>query len=373
MDPTPNSRHAIVSLDLVRWSAAFIVLLVHVRGANWVEFGLLPSAQRSALVALFFAVSRLGNEAVMIFFVLSGYLVGGPLIERVRAGRFDGARYAVDRITRILPPLLPACLLTAAITLAITGRPPVTSAILANMVGLNTILAPTLAYDSPLWSLAFEIWFYVIGGALAHLLSRGPRLGNLLLISLSILIFSKLNAVFLLYWAFGALMVLVRPAHGARALALVGLAIAGAGAYSYESGIASRSIAIAHAIPVGAAQALVCMGFSLTLPYLVSSAVNDRLQRWAPVAAALSAFSYSLYLIHDPINNFISAFSVKNTSITVMSAEMFLLRLTICLTFAAAFYFTFERRTSALRRWLIARLGESPRAADTPAAIGGGP
>ncbi|HEV7158427.1 MAG TPA: hypothetical protein VGN38_08740 [Caulobacteraceae bacterium] len=37
-----------------------------------------------------------------------------------------------------------------------------------------------------------------------------------------------------------------------------------------------------------------------------------------------------------------------------------------------AFYFLFERRTPALRRWLIARLGESPRAADTRAAIGGG-
>src|SRR5215813_13613142 len=66
-----------VALDLLRGWAALIVLLVHVRGASFVEFGSLPPDQKTILVVVLFGLTRIGHEAVLIFFVLSGFLVGG--------------------------------------------------------------------------------------------------------------------------------------------------------------------------------------------------------------------------------------------------------------------------------------------------------
>jgi peptidoglycan/LPS O-acetylase OafA/YrhL len=63
--------------------AAIMVLVAHVRAASFVEYGALPQEQKSVLVAAIFAASRLGLEAALVFFVLSGFLVGG---QRVRTG-----------------------------------------------------------------------------------------------------------------------------------------------------------------------------------------------------------------------------------------------------------------------------------------------
>jgi hypothetical protein len=35
-----------------------------------------------------------------------------------------------------------------------------------NIVGLNGVIANRLRINAPLWTLAYEIWFYVIAGAL---------------------------------------------------------------------------------------------------------------------------------------------------------------------------------------------------------------
>lgn len=110
MNKPPTASGPVIALDLARGLAALTVLFYHVRGSSWVELGILPVAQRSLASEVFFGLNRLGNEAVMVFFALSGFLVGGKVIERIRGGRFDAGHYAVDRATRILIPLVrPAC------------------------------------------------------------------------------------------------------------------------------------------------------------------------------------------------------------------------------------------------------------------------
>ena len=119
------SGSSIVALDLVRGLAALTVLLGHARVGVWVEFSALPTEQQTLLSSAFFVVARLGHEAVMIFFVLSGFLVGGKIIERVKAGSFYLADYALDRSTRILLPLIPACILTFSINAFVFQQSPV--------------------------------------------------------------------------------------------------------------------------------------------------------------------------------------------------------------------------------------------------------
>jgi len=85
-----------------------MVLLVHARGSAFVEYSALPGPQKNIIVASLFAFTRLGREAVLLFFVLSGFLVGGRLIDRVVRDDFRVVDYALDRLTRILLPLVPA-------------------------------------------------------------------------------------------------------------------------------------------------------------------------------------------------------------------------------------------------------------------------
>lgn len=188
-----SARHQFVALDLVRGLAALMVLLVHARGDAFVEFGALPPDQRTHLVAVLFGLTRLGQEAVLAFFALSGFLVGGQLIDKCRGGTFDVRIYAIDRMTRILIPLVPACIVTALVDYFLYATPPHAIQLIANMVGLNDLVAPTLAHNIPLWSLAYEIWFYVAGGAAAYLFARGIGV-SALLASLSLSLYCRFSA-----------------------------------------------------------------------------------------------------------------------------------------------------------------------------------
>ena len=47
-----------------------------------------------------------GFTAVDVFFVISGYLIGGQIADAQRAGTFSFARFYARRFLRILPPLL---------------------------------------------------------------------------------------------------------------------------------------------------------------------------------------------------------------------------------------------------------------------------
>ena len=76
-------------LDLIRFLAAFEVVLCHYRGFFFVEYGLLPAEQQNIFSQIFYFATRLGHEAVLIFFVLSGLLVGGKALDKARLGTFN--------------------------------------------------------------------------------------------------------------------------------------------------------------------------------------------------------------------------------------------------------------------------------------------
>jgi peptidoglycan/LPS O-acetylase OafA/YrhL len=148
-------RHALPALDLLRGLAALTVMAAHLRGDAFVEYGALPVSQHGVLAALFFGLTRQGYEAVIVFFALSGFLVGGQVLSRVRNRKFQIRDYAIDRSTRILIPLIPACLFTAAIDLFVFGHGDAVGQLAGNMFGLNEIIVPTLQTNPVLWSLAY--------------------------------------------------------------------------------------------------------------------------------------------------------------------------------------------------------------------------
>ena len=53
----------------------------------------------------------MGDYGVLMFFAISGFLIGGGALEKTRAGDFSFSLYFINRFTRIYIVLLPALLL----------------------------------------------------------------------------------------------------------------------------------------------------------------------------------------------------------------------------------------------------------------------
>jgi peptidoglycan/LPS O-acetylase OafA/YrhL len=172
-------------LDAARWMAALAVVVSHTCAISLV-------AERQFVdqgfgVVLLSTLEYAGHLAVVVFFVISGYLVGGRELWRVRTGgKFDLGRYAVQRFSRIYTVLVPALLLAAALDaigqhwangsllytqpasanigslmFAIAKRSDIWT-FFGNLLMLQTLVVKPLGRDGPLWSLANEWWYYTL-------------------------------------------------------------------------------------------------------------------------------------------------------------------------------------------------------------------
>jgi peptidoglycan/LPS O-acetylase OafA/YrhL len=70
-------------LDLVRGLSALVVMAGHLRAFIFEDFGNL--ATPGPLSKIFYFITGLGHQAVMVFFVLSGYFVGGAVCKALRS------------------------------------------------------------------------------------------------------------------------------------------------------------------------------------------------------------------------------------------------------------------------------------------------
>ena len=165
-------------LDLVRGGAALLVLLSHARNLFFRDYRDLGSYQTLTNRILYF-LTGLGHEAVIVFFVLSGFLVGGSVLKA--SIKFSWPTYLVARTSRLYVVLIPALLVVFvcdsigpmlsggqfwyASVLPHFNSAPFSASIsakifLGNLLFLQTILVPPFGSDGPLWSLANEFWYY---------------------------------------------------------------------------------------------------------------------------------------------------------------------------------------------------------------------
>src|SRR4051794_19001339 len=100
---------ASVHLDSIRGIAAVLVVIGHARRLLLHDLNELPN-RSMAMKALYF-ITSLGTPAVLIFFGLSGFLVGSSVIRAFQTGRWSWGRYAAARISRIHTVLIPAVLI----------------------------------------------------------------------------------------------------------------------------------------------------------------------------------------------------------------------------------------------------------------------
>lgn len=165
-------------LDSIRGLSALIVLAGHTHQAF-----IRPTFSETSIY-----VSFLTQFAVMVFFVLSGFLIGKSICNNISTnGDFSLAKYAKDRALRLYPPLIAAIVLMLILAmlapyfftsgtanyLSIPGFSFIRETFTANakhiygtLVFFNGFKTTTPAINGPLWSLSIEAWYYVIAAAI---------------------------------------------------------------------------------------------------------------------------------------------------------------------------------------------------------------
>lgn len=201
-------------LDAMRLIASAVVLLAHSRNDFFLSWYALPDSLRNVFTFLLYAVGRMGHEAVVVFFVLSGFLVLGRGLERIHNNTFDEKNYAVDRAVRIGVPLVCAIAFHAGVCLVVGQRFDWVMA-LGNLFSLQGVLVDPLV--SPFWSLGYEVWFYILLWAFA-LLMKGKKSGFALFL-LTLLVLTRRNMYYFYIWLIGGLAYLCRPRRGSRVMA----------------------------------------------------------------------------------------------------------------------------------------------------------
>ncbi len=346
-----NKRH-FCWLDLIRFLAALVVVIVHARHSSFVDYRDIPDTNKHLCVTVFYALTRVGGEAVVVFFVLSGFLVGGRSIEKMTQNTFKPADYAIDRFVRIALPLFPALVFTSVSSYLITGQVDL-SHLLGNMLSLQGVCCPPFGGNRPLWSLSYEVWLYVATFA-AGLLSTGKKfhLVSMVLLTTTFIVFTHLNFVFLLCWLLGALAYSSRPTRKSWANLLASLLFLCGSLICTQLRVESKSVQTelytAYFPSIDAARLILACSVAILIRQLICIKPSSPLMRRIDLAGtSLSVFSYTLYLTHYPVLSLIEHFHLlsRADSVNVGGMIAFLLSVFTCIACGWCLYLLFEKHT----------------------------
>ena len=347
-------------IDWLRFIAAFMVVVCHVRGHHWMDYANLDKGSHTFAIISFFALTRAGLEWVVVFFVLSGFLVGGGVISKVMNHKFDIIQFVIDRFSRIWIPLMPAFVLSSVVGLY-CGISFSISTLVGNLLGLQGIFFDVFAHNAPLWSLSYEIWFYVLIGSIAVILKSVWRAKTIALIILlvSFAVFTKLNTSLLACWLLGGFCFFLISDSRNPWLLFFGVVIALVGMFLSQLQADSLSFTKVGLIKLLPSRDLSSLIESLGIGLLISSicTIVPIGQSWVSLehlGTKLAAWSYTLYLTHYPILMLMDHFYPERYhSLTSASFLLFVLKILACLVSAWLLYLPFEAKTVTIRIWLM--------------------
>jgi peptidoglycan/LPS O-acetylase OafA/YrhL len=376
-----SGNRSVAFLHHLRWLAAVAVAVSHIR-QNLIA-GNEQEAHHGILTAIVFSVSDFGGAAVMVFFVLSGFLVGGKAMDLFQSSSVarEWPHFLIDRFSRTFVVLWPALVLAGGAVLFLRviapDAPFMTSAhwgpalyrpingdiSVQSWLGaaalVNGLASPMLQINGPLWSLAFE-WFYYMAALALILGIRGVSSTGavaimvyaVILLGLG-LIFNSDMIVWTLVWIMGV-----------------------ASRFVFDRGVLRGSW-----LKIGSLAVLVIVlvenhldhGVSNLLIGLATAFViaNRDWASWKMGAfwgEKLAGFSYSFYLTHFPITIVIlgilyrCGITAQRLPLNGVSLAIMLLTLASAVAAARLFALVTEDRTRVVRNFLLRRFKlDTPR------------
>jgi peptidoglycan/LPS O-acetylase OafA/YrhL len=303
-----DSMHSLL-ISLLRGLAALQVAVAHLRAEMF------PSLRSVADPTLYYQglafVTGFAHQAVVVFFLISGWLVGGSLLNKIGQPQALHS-YAIDRLTRMWTVLIPTSLLMLLIGWVVGQVEPAVMdfstdndfsvlSFLGNLLGLQTVVVKNFGGNYSLWSLANEMWYYVqFPLLLLVLLGRGPWRQACAAAALALTAAFLPFAITLYFalWLLGAAFSRIRIDCGTT-LRIIVLAVA-AGILAYYRFFGSND----DLVPASFVQDVIC---SLPILLLLSSLqmkidpASRPLRRAGAVAKFFSDFSFTLYVMHVPM------------------------------------------------------------------------
>lgn len=367
-----------VHLDALRGFAAFFVLLAHWRDAFFVDYTAVPN--HNPLKAIAYFATGLGHQWVVVFFVMSGYLVGGSVLRSVTTGRWSWRGYLLTRLTRLYIVLLPALFLGGAIDwvgmhlsgtgaiysgssgmhlISVNVRSTLTLPVLLGncaflqtiaLPGMNGRTVPWFGSNGPLWSLTNEFWYYIAFPIMVLMIVRGRSWRMGAIYSLSLVAWG---------WFVGAKIALLGIAW------LMGVLITGLPPFPVTR-TRARGLAIACAFALfGAGLALGKAKDNLWSNLILGSIVTFLI--WVTLHCATAPLpnlyvrfahraarsSYTLYLVHLPMLIFLkAALHLPRLLPSWFGLIESMGVLVGILLYAQLMYEIFEKNTDRVRDWI---------------------
>lgn len=310
--------YASSQLDSLRGLSALLVLIAHTN-----QILVAPTT------TIFSGIGILvGQAAVMVFFVLSGFLIGKSLTGNInKNSSLDIKKYFYDRFNRLYPPLIlsiiivgvlyiiaPYLFATSSLSyietdhyLARENFEITLSSLFSSMFFLNGFIGETISVNGPLWSLSYEFWYYVI----AALLLKSSKPFYAIMLSILTISLFLLNSDFFLHgivWFLGLFICILhnnnvnnKNFHNlAYTISIVGIVASlyifigeKIGFKIYKNDFIEDHQLIIFKIFIGLFTS--CFIYSILLNTI----------KFTSAFKSASSYSYTLYIVHFPILLFI--------------------------------------------------------------------
>ena len=359
----------------MRGFAALLVCAGHLRAFLLVDSVQIHTA--NILVMPLYFLTGFGHQAVIVFFVLSGFFVGGGVVKLFSQNKWSWKQYVLRRLTRLWIVLLPALLLTLLFDLIGQHLAPAEyqgifhnlyhsgpaldapadlgfRVFLGNVFFLQTIVTPVFGTNDPLWSLANEFWYYL----LFPLLLAGFKAPNwtakmmFLGMAIGVLVWLPKPVLFLgLIWLLGVMVYLAVQKESVKKQVsqkwfLVPAVCLALGSLFLTK---ARLAWLETDYFIGGAFALL----------IASLAAKNHVSRaYASVANALGETTYTLYLTHFSFLVFIFFTSFKGHKLQpdLLGMLSFLGVLIGTVIYTTMIWWCFERNTELIRKRIEAKL-----------------
>lgn len=365
-----------IHLDLLRGLASLLVFLGHTRALFFLQYS--EVSNPNSFVKGLYLLTGLGRESVMIFIVLSGFLISTSVIKTVKQNKWSWVNYLVARLTRLYVVLIPALCLTAfwdvlGVTIFGTGQDSFYGEkiyneyslsyrvlesftwqnFLGNLAFLQTIFVDFFGSNKVVWTLAYEFWYYILFPAIFLFLnvkSLKWRVIYAVLTSAILLMVGAEIRVYFLVWLLGTLVSIAHPSKYLNKRKNLNLCIT----LSILSLCAFMTLSCITKQPI--LNLFIGIAAALTIYFLA----NDRTQvkhqgLYEKFAQGLAAGSYTLYLVHVPLLCFIRACLIKDRPWEPDIFHLFLALLIVTFVFlysVVVYHFT-EAKTENVKKFVM--------------------
>ena len=205
------------TLVYLRGFCAFAVVLGHSRFLNK-QVDISSGYSLGWFERLILLPTSLAEEAVSVFFLISGFLVGQQTFERVKLKEFSWGRFLIDRLSRYWTVLLPGLVITYLFSkISVTSDVSFNSKKIfyeafCNCFFLMSARCSPFQNNNSLWSLGYEFFFYLIFALVINAAfspNYKKKISYLILTLIIIALFGPNILILMPAWLFGFFISLI--------------------------------------------------------------------------------------------------------------------------------------------------------------------